>query len=107
VLWLLYPRLKENQQRIVLKSEWLKTSLAPATIREEPQQVVINNKLLARTAPHDGNVVTGPYWNEIRANLETIFSNWISILLGVVLITLTCLVVIKWQTRRGKTPTVV
>jgi hypothetical protein len=47
------------------------------------------------------------YWNEIRANLETIFSNWISILLGVVLITLTCLVVIKWQTRRDKTPAMV
>jgi hypothetical protein len=47
------------------------------------------------------------YWSEIWANIEMIFSNWISILLGVVLITLTSLILIKWQTRRGKGPSIV
>jgi len=47
------------------------------------------------------------YRSEIWANLETIFSNWISILLGVVLVTLASLVVIKWQMRRGKAPAIV
>ncbi len=41
-------------------------------------------------------------WGEIRANLDAIFSNWVSILLGGVMITLACLAVIKWQTRKGK-----
>jgi hypothetical protein len=49
------------------------------------------------------------YWlfligGEIMANLDTIFSNWMSILLGGAMVTLVCLVVIKWQTRKGKDP---
>lgn len=44
------------------------------------------------------------YWSEIWANLETIASNWISILFGVLMITLTSLAVIIWQKRRGKDP---
>jgi hypothetical protein len=40
------------------------------------------------------------YRSEIWANLETIFSNWISILLGAVLIALVSLVLIKWQMRK-------
>jgi hypothetical protein len=47
------------------------------------------------------------YRNEIKANLETIYPNWISILLGVVLITLTSLAVIIWQMRRDKAPVIV
>lgn len=47
------------------------------------------------------------YRTEISANLESIFSNSVSILFGVILVFLVSLAVIKWQTRTGKTPAVV
>ncbi|HEX7576251.1 MAG TPA: metal-dependent hydrolase [Candidatus Methanoperedens sp.] len=44
------------------------------------------------------------YRSEIWANLATIFSNWISILLGAVLITFSSLILIEWKIRKGKDP---
>ncbi len=40
--------------------------------------------------------------DEIRANLEVLYSSWISILLGGLMVTLACFAVLKWQTRKGK-----
>jgi hypothetical protein len=42
------------------------------------------------------------FWSEIHVNLDAIFSNWISILLAGVLVALASLILIKWQTRKGK-----
>jgi len=47
------------------------------------------------------------YRAEILANLETIYSNLIPVLLGVGIVILVILAVIKWQTRTGKTPALV
>ncbi len=42
------------------------------------------------------------FWSEIQANLEAIFSDWMSILLGGIMVILACLVVIRWKTRRNE-----
>jgi hypothetical protein len=47
------------------------------------------------------------YWNEILTNLKTIGSNWISILLGSLLVAVSSFVIIKWHTRKDKPPAIV
>jgi hypothetical protein len=43
------------------------------------------------------------YRMEIWTNLETVFSNWILIVLGTLAVTLVSLIIIKWETRKDKT----
>jgi hypothetical protein len=45
-------------------------------------------------------------WTEMLTNLQAIITNWLSILLGVLVVALVCLVLIKWQTRAGRIATV-
>jgi hypothetical protein len=46
------------------------------------------------------------FWTEMWMNLQAIVTNWVSVLLGVLVVALVCLVLIKWQTRAGRTATV-
>ena len=43
------------------------------------------------------------YRIEIEANLKTVFSNWLPILLGISAVLLISFILIKWETREGKT----
>ena len=47
------------------------------------------------------------YRENIASNLEAIGSNWISIAVAGLLITVASLVIIKWQTRKGRPPAIV
>jgi len=47
------------------------------------------------------------YRENIASNLEVIGSNWISIAVAGLLITVASLVIIKWQTRKGRPPAIV
>jgi membrane-bound metal-dependent hydrolase YbcI (DUF457 family) len=47
------------------------------------------------------------YRSEISTNLKAIGSNWMSILLGALLIIMTSFAVVKWHTRKGKPPAIV
>jgi hypothetical protein len=42
------------------------------------------------------------FWTEMLTNLQAIVTNWLSVLLGVLVVALVCLVLIKWQTRAGR-----
>jgi hypothetical protein len=42
------------------------------------------------------------YRTEIWTNLGSIVTSWVSILLGLLVVTLVCLILIKWQTRAGR-----
>jgi hypothetical protein len=43
---------------------------------------------------------------EISTNLESIVTNWVSVLLGILAVALVCLILVKWQTRAGRNATV-
>ena len=47
------------------------------------------------------------YREEILTNFELISSNWIPILVSGVILTVTCITIVKWHTRKSETPAVV